>query len=145
MSEADIFLFPSSSEGLPNVLIEALSMGAVPVASRLESGVMDVIEDGVNGCLVETGNIKGYVDTIVTLYKDRKLLDKLRQNGKRGLKEKFEPYRQAALYDEAIKRAASLTIKKDYPKYVIGRWLNQPWLPNALVKIVRNVADHPKL
>ena len=51
MRLADVFLFPSTLEGLPNVLVEALGMGAVPVASNLESGVADIIENGVNGML----------------------------------------------------------------------------------------------
>ena len=145
MSSSNVFLFPSFSEGLPNVLIEALFSGAVPVSSKLESGVQDIIEDKVNGVLVETGNVKGYGDAIVNLYNDKSLLDRLRQRGKTGLIEKFEPHQQASLYDKAIKQLALKEVTKDYPKYSIGGWLNKPWLPNFFVKTVRSVIKHQKL
>jgi len=145
MSSSNDFLFPSFSEGLPNVLIEALFSGAVPVSSKLESGVQDIIEDKVNGVLVETGNVKGYGDAIVNLYNDKSLLDRLRQRGKTGLIEKFEPHQQASLYDKAIKQLALKEVTKDYPKYSIGGWLNKPWLPNFFVKTVRSVIKHQKL
>ena len=51
MQGADVFAFPSTSEGLGTVMIEALSCGLPVVASRLP-GVTDwVVEDGVNGLL----------------------------------------------------------------------------------------------
>jgi|GEM_PF-6867185 len=144
MSEADVFLFPSSLEGLPNVLIEALYSGAVPVSSRLESGVLDVIEDHVNGCLVEPGDVIGYAEATVTLYNDRTLLNELRHNGKKRL-EKFDPHKQAVLYDEVIKKSMTNRAKKTYPKYPMGRILNKPWLPNVIVKSIRSIVNHPKV
>lgn len=54
---ADIFVLPSSSEGLSVALLEAMSSGLVPVASAV-SGAVDLIEDRVNGLLVESGNVE---------------------------------------------------------------------------------------
>ena len=49
----DIFLFCSSSEGLPNVLIEAQGFG-VPVVTTDAGGSREVVEDGKTGFVVET-------------------------------------------------------------------------------------------
>jgi glycosyltransferase involved in cell wall biosynthesis len=49
---ADICIFPSRSEGMPNVLLEAMSCG-VPVVASAIGGVVDVITSGENGLLVQ--------------------------------------------------------------------------------------------
>lgn len=53
MSVADFFVLSSDSEGLPMTLLEAMSMGVVPVSTPA-GGVVDVIEDGVNGYVAES-------------------------------------------------------------------------------------------
>ena len=52
MSQADFFVLSSDYEGLPMTLLEAMSMGVVPVSTPA-GGVVDVVEDGVTGYLTE--------------------------------------------------------------------------------------------
>jgi len=65
MGEADAFLQHSVSlpdgrqEGLPTVLMEAMSTGLPVIASR-HSGIPELITDGVDGLLVEERDIEGY-------------------------------------------------------------------------------------
>lgn len=53
LSVADFFVLSSDYEGLPMTLLEATSMGVIPVSTPA-GGVVDVIEDGVNGYLAES-------------------------------------------------------------------------------------------
>jgi phosphatidylinositol alpha-1,6-mannosyltransferase len=67
-SDADLFVLPSEHsgtafEGLGLVYLEALARGT-PVIGPRQSGAEDVIEDGVNGFLVDPGDPEGLADTI---------------------------------------------------------------------------------
>jgi colanic acid/amylovoran biosynthesis glycosyltransferase len=69
LASADIVCVPSIVqrngvvEGMPVVVLEALAMGKVLVASRV-GGIPDLIQDGVNGFLVEPGNFRDLVSKI---------------------------------------------------------------------------------
>lgn len=53
LSGADLFVLPSRSEGLSLSMLEAMSVGCVPIASRTASGAEQVIRHGENGLLVD--------------------------------------------------------------------------------------------
>ncbi len=55
LRSADIFVLPSLQEGMPNSLLEAMASGLPAIATRI-GGVLDLVEDGVDGRLVEPGN-----------------------------------------------------------------------------------------
>ena len=69
---ADFFVFPSSNEGLPNAVLEAMACGLPCVATRV-SGSTDLIRDG------ETGTTFGVEDT------DELAAALSRVHGERGL------------------------------------------------------------
>lgn len=52
MAQADFFVLSSDYEGLPMTLLEAMSMGIVPVSTPA-GGVVDVVKDGVTGYLTK--------------------------------------------------------------------------------------------
>ena len=49
-ASGDAFLFPSSTETLGLVLLEAMAAGC-PVVGANKGGIPDIISDGENGCL----------------------------------------------------------------------------------------------
>lgn len=57
MRNADLFVISSIAEGFPNSLLEALALGCPSIAFNGIGGTKELIEQGVNGSLVELGNI----------------------------------------------------------------------------------------
>lgn len=55
-------------------MLEAMAHGVVPAVTRASSGVDGVVRDGVNGIVVEVGNIRGLADRICKLSQSRNLL-----------------------------------------------------------------------
>jgi glycosyltransferase involved in cell wall biosynthesis len=54
LSESDFYLQASYAEGFPNCLIESCSVGTPAIAFKAPGGLDEIIEDGINGFLVET-------------------------------------------------------------------------------------------
>lgn len=69
---ADIFILPSLAEGLSNALLEAQSCGLPCIATRV-GGNPDIIQDGVNGMLIEPKSVNQIVDSLDVLISSKKL------------------------------------------------------------------------
>lgn len=74
-----IFVLPSLSEGLPQVLLEAMSYG-LPVIATKVGGVPEVIEHGKTGLLVDPGNPRALREAIELLNGDEALRREMRAN-----------------------------------------------------------------
>lgn len=76
----DLFLYTSQWDGLPNVLLEAISVGLPIVASNV-GGVSELIVSGETGYLIEPyDDVNAYVQCLRDIYKDRSLLPLLVDN-----------------------------------------------------------------
>ena len=67
---ADLFLLPSSAEGLSNALLEAMSVG-LPIISTNVGGAADLITNGENGWLIQPDSSKELVDSVVSVFSDQ--------------------------------------------------------------------------
>lgn len=83
INESEIFVLTSDYEGIPNVLIEAMSIGMPCVSTDCSpGGARLLIENGINGLLVERGDIKAIADSIIYFIEHR---DKEKEYGRRAL------------------------------------------------------------
>ena len=66
MQALDIFVLPSLSEGIPMALLEAMAASRAVVASRV-GGIPEIVEDGVEGILVEPMDVNRLAESCVRL------------------------------------------------------------------------------
>ena len=65
MARADVMLLSSQYEGFPNVVLESHAFGVPVIAFDCPGGTKEIIEDGVNGLLIESGNVERLLESIV--------------------------------------------------------------------------------
>jgi glycosyltransferase involved in cell wall biosynthesis len=80
-ASGDAFLFPSSTETLGLVLLEAMAAGC-PVVGANRGGIPDIVSDGVNGCLYEPNQAGSLTAAVERLLGDASQRAQLRQNAR---------------------------------------------------------------
>lgn len=63
--QADFLLSTSRYEGFPNVVLEANACGLPTIAYRYNGGITEIIENKINGVMVEEGNLQLLAKTIL--------------------------------------------------------------------------------
>lgn len=81
LPEVDIFMLPSFTEGLPNVILEAFAVRKPVVATRV-GGTPEVVEHGVSGFLTEPHETEAMAQYVLRLAGDPALR---REMGAKGL------------------------------------------------------------
>ncbi|MFQ5486691.1 MAG: glycosyltransferase [Desulfobacterales bacterium] len=89
MKISDVLIFPSWSEGLPNVVMEAMAAGLPVVASGV-GGIPEILENGVNGLLVPPRNVQSLITATGRMLNDKKLSQDCIRNAKRLIRERFD-------------------------------------------------------
>ena len=78
MHESDVLVFPTLFDGYGLVIAEALSQGCPVIASRNSAGP-DLIEEGVNGFLVDAGSAAAVAEHLTRLNEDRQLVEHMKE------------------------------------------------------------------
>jgi glycosyltransferase involved in cell wall biosynthesis len=78
----DIFINPTNFDNLPVSIVEAMALG-FPIVSTNVGGLPYLIEDGIDGLLVDKNDDKAMSEKIAQLLSDPKLCKKLSQNGRK--------------------------------------------------------------
>jgi glycosyltransferase involved in cell wall biosynthesis len=118
----DAFLLPSVNEGTPVSAIESLASGTPVVANRV-GGVPDVVRDGVDGFLVEVGDVDGAAERLATLAEDPALRMRL---GDAGRERVLGRYSVARLVDDVDRLYRALLAAKGIDN---GRYRQPPVAP----------------
>ena len=80
-ASADAFVFPSRTETLGLVLLEAMAAGCPVVAAR-SGGIPDIVTDGVNGYLFEPNDPDGAINATKSLLNATLVREELRRNAR---------------------------------------------------------------
>ena len=100
---ADIFILPSLQEGMPNSLLEAMACGIAPVGTRI-GGVVDLVNHGANGILVEPGDVDSLADGMLKLLKDEHFTNAIAQRAGETIRDSYHLDTIAPKYRELYMR-----------------------------------------
>ena len=99
LSRASVFVLPSHAEGMPVSLLEAMAAGCPVVATRA-GGIPDLVEDGVNGLLVDAGDRDALALALHRLLVDRELAARLGRAARETVRRRFTPGHALARLDQ---------------------------------------------
>ncbi|MBD2730308.1 glycosyltransferase family 1 protein [Nostoc sp. FACHB-892] len=114
-ASADAFIFPSRTETLGLVLLEAMAAGCPVVAAR-SGGIPDIVTDGVNGYLFEpTADVQGAIAATVRLLEQKQQRDIIRQNARQEAEvwgwpsatKQLQDYYQKVIFSEKLAKSGS--------------------------------------
>ena len=77
MQKAAIFALPSRFEGMPNALLEAMAAGLPSVVSDASPGPLEMVHDGVHGCVVPREDWRAFSEALEKLMLDEGLRKRL--------------------------------------------------------------------
>jgi glycosyltransferase involved in cell wall biosynthesis len=103
---ADVFCLPSFAEGLPVVLMEAMSM-QIPCVSTTIAGIPELIRDGIDGILVSASDVGALVEAIARLMDDGELRNRLALNGRARILEHYDLARNVETLAKVFKERIS--------------------------------------
>jgi glycosyltransferase involved in cell wall biosynthesis len=112
-ASADAFVFPSRTETLGLVLLEAMAAGCPVVAAR-SGGIPDIVTDGVNGYMFEPSDPQGAIAATKRLLEAKEEREQLRQNarleaekwGWAAATRQLQDYYQSVVEDKTLSSAA---------------------------------------
>ena len=87
LKESSIFIMTSETEGLPMVLLEAFSYGVPAVCYQTDSGVSDIVDNNLNGYVIEDRNQKEMISKLEILMDDYKLRKSFGKDARKKSKE----------------------------------------------------------
>ena len=88
LSMSDVLVLPSHSEGLPNVVLEAMACQRPVIATKV-GGVPEAVVDGKTGILLEPRNPIALAQAMTRLAHDKDLRSKMGNNGRQIVMQKF--------------------------------------------------------
>ena len=107
MRTLDVFVLPSKNEGISNTILEAMASG-LPVIATAVGGNIELVEDGVNGTLIQPGDVANLAQALLTYLDTPARIAEQAGHARRYAEQRFsipamaEAY--ATVYDQSLGR-----------------------------------------
>ena len=99
----DVFVLPSSLEGIPRCLMESMA-ARVPVIASNIPGCTDLVDDGVTGVLFDLGDVAALTMALQQLAGDERLRARFAESGRRLVEDRYSATAMADRYTELYQR-----------------------------------------
>lgn len=87
-SAADLFIFPTKADNLPNVLIESIACGTAAITFNV-GGCGEIIKNDYNGCLIHPFDLKLFADKTMEILNKKEKLFEFSKNARKFCEENF--------------------------------------------------------
>jgi glycosyltransferase involved in cell wall biosynthesis len=143
----DLLVLPSYTEGMPNVVLEAFAAG-VPVVATAVGGTPEIIEDGISGYLVPSGDDKTMAEHIGQALANADDLPDMGRKGRLYVQEKFGFATQAELYRDLFEQLSPDVVEDEEDSFETGETPIPPTdetlvIPDALPADAEENDDKP--
>ena len=102
-SAADVFLYPTRADNLPNVLIEAAACG-VPCVTFDVGGCGEIVRNGETGWMVPAGDSQGLAGKTLVLLENNSLRERMARAARKNAEKRFSLQRMCAEYHDFFVR-----------------------------------------
>jgi glycosyltransferase involved in cell wall biosynthesis len=103
--DADCFVLPSYAEGLPMAMLEAMAYGMPVIVTRV-GAIPEVVTDGVEGFLIEPGDVKALADRLLQMERDPTLRHRMGLAARKRVEQDYSIEtmieRLLAIYDQVL-------------------------------------------
>jgi sugar transferase (PEP-CTERM/EpsH1 system associated) len=98
MRALDVFVLPSLNEGISNTILEAQASGLPVIATRV-GGNVELVEEGINGCLFAPGDEAVLAQALLTYFQDEAMLDQQGSEARKRVESRFSIPAMARAYE----------------------------------------------
>jgi glycosyltransferase involved in cell wall biosynthesis len=131
----DVFVLPTRLDGTPLALMEALSVGLVPVVSEFNPGAHWMVPPEVGFvCPLEP---KEFARIVVRLHADRSELESRSHAARNHADKEFNIATKKLEYARAFAEFCGFKAPSSTLRLKHGGFLDRPWIPNLLTRSVR--------
>jgi glycosyltransferase involved in cell wall biosynthesis len=126
----DLTVLPSYTEGLPNIVLESLAAG-VPVVATAVGGTPEIIENEINGYLVEPRRPDRLAAQIKRALQSEEQLRGMGRAGRQEMLSKFTFDAQAKAYQGLFERLLRRSTTRSTPKNGLSKWATNGHAPSS--------------
>jgi glycosyltransferase involved in cell wall biosynthesis len=111
----DAFVLPSRAEGISNTILEAMAT-ALPIVATAVGGNVELLDDGVTGCLVPAGDVERLARAMLEDLHDSK---RARQRGaaaRQVVQRRFSLESMVAAYGDLYERLLTSAARRCAPQ-----------------------------
>jgi glycosyltransferase involved in cell wall biosynthesis len=102
INAADILMYPTKADNLPNAVIEAAACG-LPVVTFEVGGCPEIVKDSYSGYVIPPFDIEKFSERIIELLENAELRDQMAHNARSLAEEKFSETQMAESYFKIFK------------------------------------------
>ncbi len=139
LSNQDVFVFPTTFEGTPVAILEAMACGVVTIVNDLPGGIRDTVT-AKTGFRCKTNSIEEYVAYIAKLNEDKLMLKQMQHNcfkisnNEYDVKNNCDNYVKLFLEFKKYKRTSKSAIRN-------LKKLDKAYFPNWITTTIRKIKN----